>query len=342
MANEVYTQALGAMQRLVSARAASRALDSALKARGETPDTVDAEVMSRVLLGPILSEFETILPREGLKRQLRSLAANLRKNFPKPLLIEPESANLDADVNADVDADTDADADIYSEEEMRQVVANEASTPSAHETEPGFVYQTNALNGVPESLDLIFSVTSSSVRTPSAPQGVAAAPQPAAQPAEEARNVVSAALESGDLLEIPEELLELPDSFEPELETPGTSAPETPTETPTPPLSGAQLEAAVLRFAQLEQVKFVAALRPNGEVAAQRGSGIDVAALAQLGLVGLRLLRRSGPLRTYYLAHTRGQLFLLPFGEDTLTLVGTPELNVGAIFNTFTSLKEEL
>ena len=327
------------MQRLVSARAASRALDSALKARGETPDTVDAEVMSRVLLGPILSEFETILPREGLKRQLRSLAANLRKTFPKPLLAEPESADADTDVNADMDAD----ADIYAEE-PRQVVVDEgaddegeASTPSVHETEPGFVYQTNALSGVPESLDLMFSVTTSSVRTPLAPQSVVAA-----QPAEEARNVVSAALESGDLLEIPEELLELPDSFEPELETPGTSAPETPTETPTPPLSGAQLEAAVLRFAQLEQVKFVAALRPNGEVAAQRGSGIDVAALAQLGLVGLRLLRRSGPLRTYYLAHTRGQLFLLPFGEDTLTLVGTPELNVGAIFNTFTSLKEEL
>ena len=108
------------------------------------------------------------------------------------------------------------------------------------------------------------------------------------------------------------------------------------------PISQEQLEGAVLRLAQLEQVKFVAALRAGGEVAAQRGSGIDVGALAQLGLVGLKLLRRSGPLRAYYLAHTRGQLFLLPFGEDTLALIGTPELNVGAVFNTFTVLKEEL
>ena len=83
MANNVYAQALGGLQSLVSARAAERALGNALQAKGETADTVDAEVMSRVLLGPILSEFETIMPREGLKRQLRSLAANLRKNFPK-------------------------------------------------------------------------------------------------------------------------------------------------------------------------------------------------------------------------------------------------------------------
>ena len=332
MANEVYTRALGAMQSLVSARAASRALNSALKARGETPDTVDAEGMSRILLGPILSEFETILPREGLKRQLRSLAANLRKNFPKPVPAEPEGedeAELDAHV-ADV-------------EDARQVVADEdeMQTPEVHETEPGFVYQTNALSEVPESLDLMYSATNSPVKTPSAPQpqGVIAAPQP-----EEARDIVSAALESGDLLGLPEELLELPDSFEPEVPEPETSA-LTPTssapEASSPSVSQEQLEAAVLRFAQLEGVKFVAALRPDGEVAAQRGSGMDVAALAQLGLVGLKLLRRSGPLRTYYLAHTRGQLFLLPFGGDTLTLVGTPELNVGAIFNTFTSLEEE-
>ena len=97
----------------------------------------------------------------------------------------------------------------------------------------------------------------------------------------------------------------------------------------------------MLRLAQLEQVKFVAALRANGDIAAKRGSGIDADALAQLGLIGLKLLRRSGPLRTYYLAHTQGQLFLLPFGDDTLTLVGTPELNDGAVFNTLTALKDE-
>ena len=324
MANEVYTQALSGVQSLVSARAASRALNSALKARGETPDTVDAEVMSRILLGPILSEFETILPREGLKRQLRGLAANLRKTFPKAVPVEPEGED-----------EAELDTYIADVEEAPQVVADEdkdeMSTPSTYETEPGFVYQTNALSEVPESLDLMFSVTNSFVKTPSAPRGVATAPQPAG----ETRDIVSAALESEDLLEIPEELFELPDSFEPE-------APEPKVLEPAPFLSQDQLEAAVLRFAQLEGVKFVAALRPDGEVAAQRGSGMDVAALAQLGLVWLKLLRRSGPLRTYYLAHTRAQLFLLPLGGDTLTLVGTPELNVGAIFNTFTSLKEEL
>ncbi len=325
MANEVYTRALGGVQRLVSAKAASRALGNALKAKGETPDTVDAEVMSRILTGPILSEFETILPREGLKRQLRSLAASLRKNFPKAApepVAEPAVEVAEVEVSAE---------DVHEEDTYE----NKASAPVSEQgTDPGFVYQTKALSEVPESLDLIFAVTSSSVKLP----------QPPEHEVKRAEPISSAVLEP-DVLEIPEEPFELPEEFfshVPEADAP--ASPELAASAPVPtsePLSQAQLETAVLRLAQLEQVKFVAALRSSGEVAAKRGSGIDVDALAQLGLIGLKLLRRSGPLQTYYLAHTQGQLFLLSIGDDTLALVGTPELNVGAVFNTFAKLKEE-
>ena len=334
MANEVYTRALGGVQRLVSAKAASRALENALKAKGKTPDTVDAEVMSRILLGPILNEFETILPREGLKRQLRSLAANLRKNFPK---VDAPSPAPEPTAESVVDVVENSET-LVSAEDVREEDKDEEDASSSlpeQETDPGFVYQTKALSEVPESLDLIFSVTSSSVKMPQPPEHKKREPEPV-------RNAPSAVL-GPDVLEIPEEPFELPEEFLAHAREADT---QTRLELTAPvhasePLSQKQLEAAVLRFAQLEQVKFVAALRSNGKVAAKRGSGIDVDSLAQLGLIGLKLLRRSGPLQTYYLAHTQGQLFLLPIGDDTLTLVGTPELNVGAVFNTFATLKEE-
>ena len=349
MANEVYTQALGGVQTLVSAKAATRALNSALKAKGETPDTVDAEAMSRILLGPILSEFETILPPQGLKKQLRNLAASLRKNFPK-VTHAPQEEMTEEEVSAEeVVVSADNTHEDYEEDREfgdQQFGDQEAPVPEP-QTDPGFIYQTNALSEVPESLDLIFSVSSTGEhRTPQAPGEV--------RKPESVQNVPSAVLEvPTEPFDLPTEFLHLaeadaqpatPEFATPEFATPGFT---TPTATPEPiaparaPLSQEQLEAAVLRFAQLEHVKFVAALRADGDVAAKRGSGMDVDALAQLGLIGLKLLRRSGPLRTYYLAHTQGQLFLLPFGEDTLTLVGAPELNVGAVFNTLTSLKEE-
>ena len=292
MANNVYAQALGGLQNLVSLRAAERALRGALQAKGETSDTVDAEVMSRILLGPILSEFETIMPREGLKRQLRSLAANLRKNFPKAPEAVPETA-LEVESLEEV-----------SVEEVAEVPEEVFTPPPVQSAD--FAYQTHALSDVPESLDLM-SAASPELSTVQTPQRISEAV-----------------------------LREVPVVPQEPLEDAAASSPTSVTP------SQEQLEGAVLRLAQLEQVKFVAALRAGGEVATQRGSGIDVDALAQLGLVGLKLLRRSGPLRAYYLAHTCGQLFLLPFGEDTLALIGTPELNVGAVFNTFTVLKEEL
>lgn len=338
MANDVYTQALGGVQTLVSAKAATRALNSALKARGETPDTVDAEAMSRILLGPVLSEFETILPPQGLKKQLRNLAASLRKNFPK-VTHAPQEEMTEEEVSAEevISADNTHEDDEEDREFGDQQSGDQEAPVPEPQTDPGFIYQTNALSEVPESLDLIFSVSSTGEhRTPQAP-GEVRKPEPV-------QNVPSA------VLEVPTEPFDLPTEFLHLAEAdaqPATPESVTPTATPKPvvparaPLSQEQLEAAVLRFAQLEHVKFVAALRADGDVAAKRGSGMDVGALAQLGLIGLKLLRRSGPLRTYYLAHTQGQLFLLPFGEDTLALVGAPELNVGAVFNTLTRLKEE-
>jgi len=193
-------------------------LEAALRSRQRSPDSIDGELMSRLLLGPILRELESILPHEGLRHNLGRLAQQLRRLHAAPSAERP--------------------------------------LPEA------IVYH----------------------------EPVAAPAPPVASPA----------------------------------------------------VSEVTLERFVLAFAHLDHVRQVAVLRQGGEVTLARGEGVDLATLARLGLLGLKLLSRSGRLHTYYLAHSRGQLFLFSLGVDTIVVVGAPELTIGAVLATYARLKEEL
>ena len=50
----------------------------------------------------------------------------------------------------------------------------------------------------------------------------------------------------------------------------------------------------------------------------------------------------AGHIRSYYLQHPQGQLFLFPVGQDTLIVVGRTNLNLGAVFIALAALEEEL
>jgi len=219
MPNEVYLRAHHGLTSLVSAKAATRLLDATLRSRQHSPDSVDGELMSRLLLGPILRELESILPHDGLRHNLGRLAQQLRRFHTAP------SAGAEA-------------------------------------------------------------------------------------------------------LPLPEAIV----YFEPTLTLPAA----------LPAASEVALERFVLAFAHLDHVRQVAVLRQGGEVILARGEGVDLATLARLGLLGLKLLARSGRLHTYYLAHSRGQLFLFSLGVDTIVVVGAPELTIGAVLATYARLKEEL
>lgn len=232
MPNEVYLRAHHGLSTLVSARVATRLLDTALRSRQQSPEDVDGDMMGRLLLGPILHELESALPADGLRRNLGRLAQQLRR--------------LDA-----------------------------PAPPPAEEV-----------------------------------QALPPDPPPPA---------------------VPKAVVYFDDDDEP---MPAPAA--------RPPLSEAVLERMVLAFAHLDHVQQVAALRQSGEVVLARGAGVDLPTLSRLGLLGLKLLSRSGQLRSYYLAHSCGQLFLFPLGADTLVVVGAPELTIGAVLATYAGLKEEL
>ena len=95
MPNEVYFRTRDALATLVSERAATRVLDAALRRSHENADALDERTMRHLLLGPIQSELEGILPRTGLRRTLRRLArqvADEGRSFGGP--VTPARAGL--------------------------------------------------------------------------------------------------------------------------------------------------------------------------------------------------------------------------------------------------------
>lgn len=239
MPNDVYRQTHEGLSAIVSARAASRVLDTVLATEHEDAEQISGARMSELLLGPIYRELRGALPRLGLKRQLRGLAGRIR-----------EARNFD-DVR------------------LQGLVTFDPPAPS----------------------------------TP--PQPVPGAPAVATP------QVAVAVLEAEQ---------------EAERHT----------------LSAEALSHIVLTFAQLDAVKLVTAIRSHGEIVSSRGSAPNLDGLFRYGPTALRLLGRQRRVRSYYLSHTQGQLFLLPFEDDTVILIGTLELNLGTVFTTLSKLKEEL
>ncbi len=99
-----------------------------------------------------------------------------------------------------------------------------------------------------------------------------------------------------------------------------------------------ELERAVLKLATIESVTLVAAVRNSGQTAFSRGSG-DIDELSRIGMVALSLLKKSGPLRLFYVAHEQASLLVFPWGPDALLLAGSPELNVGSALTVFADLQ---
>ena len=297
MANDVYTQTQDGLATLVSARAAQRVLDRALHKAGHTADSVSGGLMKRLLLGPVCRELEVTLPRDGLRRTLKKLAADLtRLEVAEARPDDPPSVERVAKFKGAGEGALEA---------LEDDAPAPGGVPITFEQEQSEI---EAWDDAPETSVPPPAVGAEHVRVPFAVYETPAEPSRASQP----------------------------------LPTPAPAPSVAPRRKTFPPLSDAQLEATVLRFAGLEEVKLVAAFGPGGEVVCSRGGGFDLAALARFGLMTLTLLRRNAHVRAYYLAHSLHQLFLLPLGGSTLLVIGTPDLNVGAVFGTLSVLEEEL
>lgn len=226
MANSVYFQTQQGLAAMVSDRAASRVLDAVLRGSLLDRHSVTAEQMSSLLLGPVLKELVSILPRQGLELNLETLAAGL--------LVDSMFTTQEADTG------------------RAGAVTRHVAAERSHRRNPTVITGVNTR-----------------------PLPVAADP--------------------------------------------------------------VRLEAAVLSFAKIDHVTLIAAVRADGSVQMARGAG-DVGQLARFGMLALSLLERGGRLRSYYLEHNDGFLFLLPLDDAALLLLGDSRLNIGTVFTLFSEL----
>lgn len=78
-ANDIYHHTRSSLMSIVSANVADTTLESVMDASGLTQETVNADHMMKLIRGPIYREFQTIVPKEGLKRQLTKLIGELQQ-----------------------------------------------------------------------------------------------------------------------------------------------------------------------------------------------------------------------------------------------------------------------
>lgn len=89
MPNSVFKLVVDALAQVVSDRAADRMVRSALDDAAQTPETVGAEDMQRVLVGPLLERLSTVMPEQRARMELRALADRLHTQYPKAPTLFP-------------------------------------------------------------------------------------------------------------------------------------------------------------------------------------------------------------------------------------------------------------
>ena len=315
MVNKVYATTHDGLTQLVSARVASQVLDNGLRDARCSAETVSALEMKTVLKSSVLRDLAAILPRAGLELSLKKLAKTLK--------------TLDADETPENAA---AGAPSRHAPAGRSPTGDGgAASASLVEAAPGRAVAGAAPDAAPLFLG---QPTVEHWVTEQAATGYPASHDPTVGPltGEPSAGVSVAATGLG-----PAAAASVAQVLEPvsqTLEPPAQSS-------WAPVMDPATRDDLVLAFAQLEHVEMVAVFE-GGCVTSVRGDGFEVEALSRLGSLGLKLLGRSGELRTFYVAHSRGQLFLFPFGAVALMLIGSSELNLGLVFATLHKFKEEL
>jgi hypothetical protein len=331
MANEVYLLTHDGLSQMVSSRVATRFLEKAMEAKGYLADTVSSEEMREILQGSILRELRQILPKDGVERSIKQIARSLRKQAEKvseaALAVANAPASSTSKSSENLPSVSSVSGNVLLTEDDETPHPDQALTYSDASVDLGIVSHSSPLEDahafdtgeVEAAIASALSFDDSeeiqnSVVQDDGPVTSQVKPSSAAQ----SENVVQKIVPSS----IPTSPVPTSPVFAQELD------PET-------------LAKMLVKFAQLENVKVVAAMRPNGEISMARGSGFDLDALSRIGSLGLKLLSRGRSIRSYYLSNSRYQLFMFPLASHTLIVVGSSEVNVGEVFSILSHLKSQ-
>lgn len=102
IANNIYDHTRSSLLTIVSANVADHTLESVMSASGLTQDTIDAGHMMELIRGPIYREFQTIVPKDGLRRQLTKLIGELEDANSQPITGLTGVANTRGNTNTGV------------------------------------------------------------------------------------------------------------------------------------------------------------------------------------------------------------------------------------------------
>ncbi len=306
MSNEVYRRTHDGLARLLSPRAATRVLDSALRRSGQSAESLSTDTVRDLLMGPVRHELAAMLPQRGLRRTLRQLAREVRHGTPAAP-VRSAAARAARTLTPTTD-----------EGRLQRVTESSVFLPGGRAEA-----EVEAVAPTP--------------RAPAPGAPVAANPAPAAREggAQRAQGRPEAAPPRASAARA-EPTTSVTSTIVPVL--PGPARPDATART----LTLAELERAALGFASLEAVRAVCALRGRGEVALTRGEGLDPAALGLLLRGAIPLLRRHGRFRSFVLEHTAGVLVIVPIGHDTIAVLCRTEVNLGAVFAARAALEEGL
>jgi hypothetical protein len=350
MANEVYLLTHDGLSQMVSSRAATRFLDKALEAKGYSPDSVSSEEMREILQGSILRELRQILPKDGVERSIKQIARSLRKQAEKvaeALLAVTNAPASNSNVSNLSPITISGDVLLMDDDDVPPVEPLSTIENAAYSSDAdglGIIHHSSPLEDSQAFDTSEVEAALASLLHDDSPTTPIAALQstPSRSIGVNGTGVNSIGVNSVGLTDsarVTEVILPQVTSLS---ETnPANPATLKPDDKPKD-LSPESLAKMLVKFAQLDHVKVVAAVRPNGEISMARGSGFDVDALSRLGSLGIKLLSRGRVIRSYYLSHSRYQLFMFPLPSHTLIVVGSSEVNVGEVFNTLSQLEEEV
>ena len=335
MANEIYTLTHDGLAGLISAQAATRLLDRALQAKGLGANTVTRRQMKSVLLGPVVRELEGILPKAGVERNLRRIYISL----PRPTQAPSESAQPVATPEQDdVEVASAAPTPVFEASGAAVSEASAAETPDVMKTDAVVNADLRAKTVQANVSELALAAARVDALHRDTPIPSATTPVVAEAFAETSAKAIAWEDETDEK--------RWSATFEPvQVEPVKPNAEPAVASAPRQMLnvgSEAQLSDVVMTFAKLEHVRLVMGMRASGEVVLSRGSSEDIDAIARLGTLALKLLSRSGKIRSYYLAHAATQLFLFPLGDYVLSVTGTQDLNTGEVFSTLSMLEEDV
>jgi hypothetical protein len=343
MANEVYLLTHDGLSQMVSARAATRFLDKALEAKGYSSDSVSSEDMREILQGPILRELRQILPKDGVERSIKQISRNLRKQAEKVAesLLAVANAPASGASNLGLNSSNLLGSNLPSVSgDVLLTGEDEASTEqvlgyAAAEADLGIVSHTSPIKDKQafDTGEVEVALEQALERTTVTSQIVEVAPIALAS--------INPALINPALINpAPETIPASVAQASPVAQV--KPAVQVKTKSPQTEYSPEDLAKMLVKFAQLENIKVVAAVKANGEISMSRGSGFDVDALSRLGSLGIKLLSRARAIRSYYLSQSRYQLFMFPLANQTLIIVGSSEVNVGDVFSVRSHLEEDL